>query len=195
MRRAYLPFLLCSVLAACAHDEPVPQPNELPAEATALPAEGRFVLTGIRRPVVALVTPQGIQGPNVNLGRYDNGTTWRGTVYGRDVNISIPADGAQAEGLLGRQPFNLGVTPGPDGVAGQGLIGGTPSTFTFSKARINGNFGRCGYDLRFAGQAYLGQRSCNGPIDQVGVTLPPVLNTWRDVEVATVLALLLNTPF
>ena len=125
MRRLPIPLTLLSLLAACAHDEPVVDP-------ASMPAEGRFVLTGIPRPVVALITEQGIQGPAHNLGRYDNGTTIRGKAYGKDVSITL-AD-STAEGIVGRSPFNMQVTRTPEGVTANGLIGGVPSTFTFSKA-------------------------------------------------------------
>ena len=56
----------------------------IPPDAQSLPESGRFVLTGIRQPIVALISPTGIQGPDVNLGRYpsQNGRTgWRGTAF------------------------------------------------------------------------------------------------------------------
>src|ERR1700749_219882 len=118
---SFLVVLTC-LLAACAHEEPLPSPDVLPPEAQAMPESGRFVLTGIRQPIVALITASGIQGPDVNLGRYpgQNGTVaWRGTSFGRDVNLTVSADGA--EGLVGRTPFNLNVTPGPDGMMVNGL--------------------------------------------------------------------------
>ena len=158
-----------------------------------MPESGRFVLTGIRQPIVALITPTGVQAPDVNLGRYpsQNGSiAWRGTAFRRDVNLTVTADGA--EGLVSKSPLNLNVTPGPDGMVVNGLIGGAPSTVTISKSRINGAFGRCGYDLRFQGQAYVGPRNCGGNIIQVGLTLPTILTTWSDAEVATVLSLLLS---
>jgi hypothetical protein len=198
MHRAVVPVLvvvLTGLLAGCAHDETLPPVDVLPPEAQAMPESGRFVLTGIREPVVALISATGIQGAKVNLGRFpaQNGpTAWRGTVYGRDVNVTVSADGA--EGVVGRAPFNLRITPGPDGMVVNGLIGGTPSTVTISKARINGGFGHCGYDLRFQGQAYVGPRSCGGNPIQVGVTLPTILTTWSDAEVATALSLLLSSP-
>jgi hypothetical protein len=196
MRRAVVPSLvvvLSGLLASCAHEEPLPPPDVLPPEAQALPESGRFVLTGIRQPIVALISANGIQGPDVNLGRYpsQNGpTAWRGTAFGHDVNLTVSSDGA--EGIVRRTPFNLNVTPGPDGMVVNGLIGGSPSTVTISKARINGSFGRCGYDLRFQGQAYVGPRSCGGNPIQVGVTLPTILTTWPDAEVATALSLLMS---
>jgi hypothetical protein len=196
MRHAAVPFLavvLTCFLASCAHEEPLPPHDVIPPEAQAMPESGRFVLTGIRQPIVALITANGIQGPQVNLGRYpsQNGpTAWRGTAFGRDVNVTVTSDGA--EGLVARTPFNLNVTPGPDGMVVNGLIGGTPSTVTISKARINGGFGKCGYDLRFQGQAYVGPRSCGGNPIQVGVTLPTILTTWSDAEVATALSLLMS---
>ncbi|HET9156888.1 MAG TPA: hypothetical protein VFN91_09500 [Myxococcaceae bacterium] len=196
MRHAGLTSLVVVVtclLAACAHEEPLPSPDVLPPEAQSMPESGRFVLTGIRQPIVALITPSGIQGPDVNLGRYpgQNGTVaWRGTAFQRDVNLTVSADGA--EGIVGRTPFNLNVTPGPDGMVVNGLIGGAPSTVTISKSRINGAFGRCGYDIRFQGQAYVGPRSCGGGPIQVGVTLPTILTTWSDAEVATVLSLMMS---
>jgi len=196
MRRVALSSLvvvLTTLLAGCAHEQPLPPPDVLPPEAQSMPESGRFVLTGIRNPIVALVTPTGIQGPDVNLGRYPDpsGTTaWRGTAFGRDVNLTVKDDGA--EGIAAREPFNLHVTQGPDGMTVNGLILGTPSTATVSKARINGGFGRCGYDIRFQGQAYVGPRNCGGDIIQVGLTLPTLLASWPDAEVATVLALMLS---
>jgi hypothetical protein len=196
MRRAVLPYLvvvLTCLLAGCAHEEPLPPPDVLPPEAQSMPESGRFVLTGIRQPIVALITASGVQGPDVNLGRYpsQNGTiAWRGTAFRRDVNLTVTADGA--DGVVSKSPFNLNVTPGPDGMVVNGLIGGSPSTVTISKSRINGAFGRCGYDLRFQGQAYVGPRNCGSNLIQVGVTLPTILTTWSDAEVATVLSLLLS---
>jgi len=52
------------------------------------------------------------------------------------VNLTVTADGA--EGVVNKNPFNLNVTPGPDGMVVNGLIGGAPSTVTISKSRING---------------------------------------------------------
>ena len=196
MRHSVVPSLavvFTCLLAGCAHEEPLPPPDVLPPEAQSMPENGRFVLTGIRHPIVALITPNGIQGPDVNLGRYpsQSGTiAWRGTTFGRDVNLTVTSDGA--EGIVGRVPFNLKVTPGPDGMVVNGLIMGTPSTVTISKARINGAFGRCGYDIRFQGQAYVGPRNCGGSLIQVGVTLPTILTTWSDAEVATALSLLMS---
>jgi len=181
------------LLAGCAHEEPLPAPDVLPPEAQSMPESGRFVLTGIRQPIVALISQTGVQGPDVNLGRYpaQNGTVaWRGTAFRRDVNLTVSSDGA--DGVVNRNPFNLKVTPGPDGMVVNGLIGGAPSTVTISKSRINGGFGRCGYDIHFQGQAYVGPRNCGGSIIQVGVTLPTILTTWSDAEVATVLSLLLS---
>jgi len=196
MRRSGLGLLLVvvsSILVACAHEEPLPPPDVLPPEAGKLPESGRFVLTGIRQPIVELVSETGILGPGVNLGRYPGPggvTAWRGKAFGEDVNLTVTADAA--EGIVGRTPFTLRVTPGPDGMVVNGLIGGAPSTVTVSKARINGSFGRCGYDIRFQGQAYVGPRTCGGGLIQVGVTLPTILNTWADGEVATVLSLMMS---
>jgi hypothetical protein len=186
MRRLLSPLTLLALLAACAHDEPAAD-----VDPNSVPVEGRFVLTGLARPVVALITQTGIQGPVHNLGRYDNGAAIRGTAYGKDVNITLGE--ASADGIVGRMPFNMQVTRTADGVTASGLILGAPSTFTFNKARINGAFGRCGYDVRFIGDGYAGPRSCGGSIQQVGITLPPILNTFRDIEVAVDLALLLGT--
>jgi hypothetical protein len=190
---ASLVVVLTCLLAACAHEEPLPSPDVLPPEAQAMPESGRFVLTGIRQPIVALVSANGIQGPDVNLGRFpaQNGTiAWRGTAFARDVNVTVSSDGTT--GVLSRNPFNLNVAPGPDGMVANGLMGGPPSTVTISKSRINGAFGRCGYDLTFQGKAYVGPRNCGGTIQQVGLTLPTILTTWSDAEVATVLALMLS---
>jgi len=186
MRRLFLSLTSLAVLASCAHDEPTAD-----VDPSSMPAEGRFVLTGLARPVVALITPTGIQGPAHNLGRYDNGTAIRGTAYGKNVNLTL--GDVSAEGVVGRTPFNMQVTRTPEGVTASGLIGGRPSTFTFNKARINGAFGNCGYDVQFIGDGYAGPRSCGGNIQQVGITLPPILNTFRDIEVAVDLALLLGT--
>ena len=72
-----LSLVVTCLLGACAHEEPLPAPDVLPPEAQSMPQSGRFVLTGIRQPIVELITETGIQGPDVNLGRYPsgNGTT------------------------------------------------------------------------------------------------------------------------
>jgi hypothetical protein len=186
MKRLLLSLTSLALLASCAHDEPAAD-----VDPSSLPPEGRFVLTGVARPVVALITPTGIQGPAHNLGRYDNGTAIRGRAYGQNVNLTL--GDVSADGVVGKTPFNMQVTRTPEGVTANGLIGGHPSTFTFNKARINGAVGRCGYDVRFIGDGYAGPRSCGGNIQQVGITLPPILNTFRDIEVAVDLALLLDT--
>ena len=69
-------MVLTGLVSGCAH-EAAPTYDVIPHEAQALPESGRFVLTGIREPIVALITPNGIQGPKVNLGRYpsQNGPT------------------------------------------------------------------------------------------------------------------------
>src|SRR5215471_8992178 len=111
MRRAILSslgFVLTCLVAGCAHEEPLPPPDQLPPEAQSVPESGRFVLTGIRQPIVALITPNGIQGPDVNLGRFPNqdGTiAWRGTAFRRDVNLTVTSDGT--DGIVNRSPFNL----------------------------------------------------------------------------------------
>jgi len=195
MRRTVFTLLAVAGAAtvSCAHDEPLPPPEAMPPEAAGMPAAGRLVLTGLRKPIVALITETGIQGPEVNLGRYPvkgGPTAWRGTAFAREVNLEVSVDGA--EGIAGRTPLDLRVAPEPGSMVVNGLIAGAPSTVTISRARINGAFGRCGYDLRFQGQAYVGSRSCGGTPVQVGLTLPPILNTWPDAEVATVLAILLS---
>ena len=139
MRRTGVPLLvvvLSTLAGACAHDEALPPPDALPPEASGVPEGGRFVLTGIRRPIVALITEQGIQGPTMNLGRYpgnDGATAWRGTAFGRDVNLTVKGDGA--DGIVGRSPFNLNVVQGPEGLTVTGLIVGRPCTATIGKAR------------------------------------------------------------
>src|SRR5512133_3035328 len=105
MRRlvATVGLVLTCLAAGCAHEEPRPPADVLPPDAQSLPEGGRFVLTGIRQPIVALISPTGIQGPDVSLGRYpaqDGSTAWRGTAFRRDVNLTVRADGA--EGVVGR---------------------------------------------------------------------------------------------
>ena len=130
MRSAVLPSVLSLVitcgLVGCAHDAPprppaedtiptdaLPPPDVLPLEARAVPEAGRFVLTGIRRPIVASITDAGIQGPDVNLGRYkkQDAIEWRGTAFNQMANLTVSGSGA--EGIVGGNPLKLQVTPAP----------------------------------------------------------------------------------
>lgn len=149
-----------------------------------------FSISGAGFETTARVTTSGLQGPQIDVGRYDNGNTFRGTAFHRPVDLTV--SNGSVKGLWGRIPFTLDVSdPTPQGFKVNGLIAGVPSAFSVSPDRIEGTIGHCAYDLGRSGNTYLGSRSCRGAIDQVTLRVPESMAEWSDADVAVALSLLL----
>jgi len=167
-----------AVAAGCAHVGGNPSPGSA------------FSLSGSGFETTAEVTANGAVGPQIDVGRYDDGKTFRGTAFGRPVDLS--ASGESVRGTFGITPFELDVTDsGPKAFRVTGLIAGVPSTFSADPEQIEGTIGHCSYDLRWAGQSYLGTRSCAGGIQSVALRLPQTISSWSNTDVAVLMALLM----
>ena len=152
----------------------------------------RFSMVGSGLQTSALITKDGAQGPQVNVGRFDNGATIRGTVDNRVADLRI--SGNRATGSWGNVPLNLEVDDSGDALRMNGLIAGRPSNWTASREAINGTIGFCAYDLARQGDSYGGTRSCGRGIGNVTVTFPSTIGEWEPINVGVLMALLMATP-
>jgi hypothetical protein len=155
--------------------------------------EQQFSISGAGFQTTALISPQGAQGPELNLGRYDGGKTIRGSAFGRTVDLSLTETGAS--GIWGQGPLNFNVTePTPEEIKVTGLIAGKPSNFTVSPERINGTIGLCSYDLGRSGESYVGSRSCSTGVSRVTLQFPSTILSWRSIDIAALMALGMAAP-
>jgi len=152
----------------------------------------RFSMVGSGLQTTALITKDGAQGPDTNIGRFDNGATLRGTAARGTLQISV--SGNRATGQWGNVPLNLEVEETADQLKMNGLIAGRPSTWTASANAVQGNIGFCSYDLARQGDSYVGTRSCGRGIGQVTVTFPTSIHEWEPINIGLLMALLMATP-
>jgi hypothetical protein len=152
----------------------------------------RFSMVGSGLQTTALITKDGAQGPDVNVGRFDNGGTFRGTVSRGTLQINV--SGNRATGQWGNVPLNLEVEETADQLKMNGLIAGRPSTWTASANAVQGNIGFCSYDLARQGDSYVGTRSCGRGIGQVTVSFPTSIHEWEPINIGLLMALLMATP-
>ena len=152
----------------------------------------RFSMVGSGLQTTALITKDGAQGPDVNVGRFDNGATIRGTVDNRVAELRI--SGNRATGTWGSVPLNLEVDDSGGQLKMNGLIAGRPSNWTASGEAINGTIGFCAYDLQRQGDSYVGSRSCGRGIGNATVQFPSTIGEWEPINVGVLMALLMATP-
>ena len=181
---------LLFVWAACATTD-----TESSAKVHATGPDQRFTMVGSGFQTTALITPDGAQGPQVNLGRYEGGTAIRGTANGRTLDLKVDPNSGTATGIWGSGPITINLQPGaPNELKVQGLIAGRPYSFTATREQINGTIGFCSYELGRQGDTYVGSRSCAGGISQVTVQFPSTILTWKPINIAVLMALLMSTP-
>jgi len=156
--------------------------------------EQRFLMVGNGFQTSALLTMDGAQGPDINIGRFDNGATIRGTLYQRPFQLSIDQAAGSATGQGGMGPISINATEEGDNLKCTGLILGRPSTLNISSQRIEGTVGFCAYDLGSTGENYVGSRSCGRGISNATVTFPTTINQWKAINVCILIALLMSTP-
>lgn len=154
--------------------------------------EQRFSMVGSGLQTSAVISKTGAQGPQIDVGRFDDGRTIRGTVDGRVVDIQVT--GTRAQGIWGSGPMSLNVEEQGDQLRMQGLVAGRPSTWTASGEAVQGNIGACSYDLRRQGDVYLGSRSCGRGIFNVTVSFPSTIQEWEPINIGLLMALLMSTP-
>ena len=147
----------------------------------------QFALWGSGFETTARVNADGATGPQVDIGRYDDGATFRGSAFGRPVDISVTADTVRGEWRS--TPLNLEVTTrNPRDFQVTGEIAGVPSTFSLDPERIQGTIGHCVYDLGWSGNSYVGTRSCHGGVQSVTMSLPASVSEWSNADTAVLMA-------
>ena len=156
--------------------------------------EQRFSMVGNGFQTTAIISKDGAQGPDVDVGRYDDGATIRGTLRQRPFQLSIDQAAGKATGQAGMGPITVNATEEGDALKCTGLILGRPSTVTASKERIQGTVGFCAYELGRSGETYVGSRSCSSGISSVTVTFPTSILEWKPINVCVLFALLMSTP-
>ncbi len=154
--------------------------------------EQRFTMVGSGFQTTALISKQGAQGPQTDVGRYDDGKTIRGTANGQIIDMSVT--GTRASGIWGPGPINLEVAQQGDQLRMNGLVAGRPSSWTASTEAVQGNIGFCAYDLRRQGDVYVGTRSCARGVSPVNVQFPSTILEWQPINIGILMALLMSTP-
>lgn len=183
-------LLCCAALAgACA----TTSSSKPPKLQTSSNPEQRFSMTGAGFQTTALITPEGAQGPQINVGRYDEGKAIRGQVGGRTIDISVSED--KASGIWGQGPLTINIEDTDTALKVNGLISGRPCTFTASRQAIQGTIGFCSYELTNSGNGvYVGSRSCGRGISSVTVDFPSTILQWKPINIAILMALLMSSP-
>ena len=153
----------------------------------------RFSMVGNGFETSAVISKDGAQGPSIDIGRYDDGATLRGTVLGRPFQMSIDQAAGTATGQGGQGPVTMNAVEEGDQLKCTGLVG-RPSNVTASRERITGTMGLCSYDLARSGETYSGSRSCAGGISPVTVKFPSNILEWKPINICVLMALLMSTP-
>jgi hypothetical protein len=156
--------------------------------------EQRFRMVGSGFETSALISKDGAQGPQIDVGRYDDGATIRGTVRNKPFQLSIDQAAGKATGQGGEGPISVNAIEEGNQLRCTGLIAGRPSNVSASRERIQGTVGFCAYDLGRSGETYVGSRSCAGGISSVTVTFPTSILEWKPINICVLMALLMSTP-
>jgi hypothetical protein len=142
----------------------------------------------------AVISKDGAEGPNVSVGRYDNGATLRGTLDNRPFQLSIDQAAGTATGQASQGPITLNAVEQNNQLTCTGLVTGRPSNITATRERIQGTIGFCAYDVGRSGEVYTGSRSCGGSISTVTITFPSTIAEWKPINICALFALLMSTP-
>lgn len=181
----FAPALLLVVVACAAAGKP-----KLQTAATG--PEQRFTMSGAGFQTTALISKEGAQGPQLNLGRYEDGKAIRGKASGQVLDLTV--SGNRAQGIWGPGPLTIDVAEDGEQLKMNGLVAGRTSSWTASPERIEGKIGFCAYDLKRSGEVYVGSRSCAGGISQVTVQFPSTILEWQPINVGILMALAMSTP-
>jgi hypothetical protein len=136
-----------------------------------------------------------IDGPDIYGSTFSlkhAGAYIRGTGVGQSV-IDVKLSGTHAAGSVSNQPLTVDLQPEGNGVTHvTGLFAGAISDFRISPTIFQGKLGICSYEFAWSGVRYEGKVSC-GSIQQGSLELPVAMASWTDLEVATLLAILLGS--
>lgn len=177
-----------SLIAACATSS-----SSSAKLGTSNEPQQRFRMVGNGWETTAVISPSGAQGPNINVGRFDNGSAFRGTINNQPFQLAVDQAAGTANGQTGWGPLSMTATEDADKLTCNGLIG-RPGTITISQQAINGNVGVCAYELVRSGDSYTGSRSCGRGISQATVTFPTNILEWKPINICVLMALLMSTP-
>ena len=178
---------LCLV-AACATSS-----SSNPMLQTSNEPQQRFRMVGNGFETSAVIAPDGAQGPNINVGRFDNGAAIRGTINNQPFQLAVDQAAGTANGQTGWGPLSMNATVEGNQLKCNGLIG-RPGTITISRDAINGTIGLCSYEMARSGDSYTGSRSCGRGIAQANVTFPTNILEWKPINICVLMALLMSTP-
>ena len=149
----------------------------------------QFQMNGGAGQTSATINKDGAQGPSIDLGRYDDGATLRGTVSGQPLQMTV--SGNSAKGSWGNQPMSVEVQETPGMLKMNGLVAGQLSNWSATKEVIEGKIGVCSYQLGHVGTAYQGTSTCGG---QTTIQFPSNILEWKPINIAVLMALLMSTP-
>jgi hypothetical protein len=177
------------LIIACTHSPARTQPAPGWAIASASTVD-TFEIGGTQHDWAVKVSEEQILGVLPDLGLVRSEDEIRGRALG--VQMVVGFHGDQGAGVYRGAPFEVFVARTPTGLDITGFIAGTVSDFELSTARIKGQVGVCGYDLRWNGKVYAGLRACGQKVEPIAISLPATLARWSDVEVAGALGILMN---
>ncbi|HXX29994.1 MAG TPA: hypothetical protein VEJ89_04695 [Myxococcaceae bacterium] len=132
-----------------------------------------------------------IYGASFSLSH--SGIYIRGTGSGGSpIDVKLQTD--HATGIVRSQPLTVDLSPETGGVTRvTGLFAGSTSDFRISPALFQGKLGSCSYEYTWTGMRYEGKVSCSGGVQDGSLELPVAMAAWTNLEVATVLAIVLGT--
>jgi hypothetical protein len=177
----------CLVVLGCATSQTIPSEASPNMGLASFSKSSGDSLQGTRG-TVATVDNRTVTGPNTRL--YVGGGGIRGTLkFGTPVQITVLGD--EAQGVIGSAPFTCTVTPKGDGSAHvtAGTVGVRDTDFDISPTQVRGRIAGVIYNMSWNGDRYE-NRTDRGEF--TSLSLPAVMSTWTNTEVACVLSLVLT---
>ena len=114
----------------------------------------QFQMSGGAGQTSATINKDGAQGPSIDLGRYDDGATLRGTVSGQPLQMTV--SGNSAKGSWGNQPMSVEVQEVPGQLKMNGLVAGQLSNWSATKEVIEGKIANIAKAAgTYAGEEYI----------------------------------------
>jgi hypothetical protein len=135
-----------------------------------------------------------VYGPNVMLERSEQGLRGRGPLG----VVDLRKDDDSLRGFIGQWPTELHLEHVEGrGFRMRGMFSGILSSLEVTPERVQGQLGRCQYNLRRyeveAGVAYNGRRFCGvNMIEPTTITLAPSIDALPPLERAAIITILLG---
>jgi hypothetical protein len=174
----------CLVVLGCATSQTIPSEASPNMGLASFSKSSGDSLQGTGGTVVQ-VDNRTVTGPNIRLYVGEGGI--RGTLnFGIPVQITIQGD--EAQGVIGSAPFTCTVNTKRDGSAhvSAGTVGVRNTDFDISSTQITGRIAGVVYNMLWTGERYE-NRVDHGEF--TALSLPAVMSTWTNAEVACVLSL------